>query len=1023
MSAVAQAGTVPASRKEHALWLLETFVPDSGVNNLSMAFRIDGELRLSALTDTLNVVLARHEVLRTVFHATDAELTKQLLPALDIEIAVLDPVADTVDDDLRPFIAAPFRCDGTPLLRAAYVPRSDGDVFCLAVHHSIFDGVSTMILLHEFTRIYDALVSGHQPPAELCTPMGVWTEPEPTAKSEVFWRAQLDGFTGTDLDLGCQRSAGSQVTLTGQVVTRDLSPAVKTIVARLQRELRAPEAVILLAAYYVLLAAHGAGPDLTVGSPVSVRDRTTVGALGYHINVLTIRAAVDNEQPFRALVVKLRRTFLTAMEHADYPVDDLVETIPRAGSAWRNLLFRHVFNYAPMGGSAPLTAGGRQVEQLVIENGASKFDLEFFVSSLQDGLRVRAAFYTDVFDTADVESMIERYEALLLSLEKDFDRPVGELDVWSDRDRAVIGAANATTRSVTPNTVLSGFADAVSANPAEVAVVDGDRRIDYRTLWNAAAAVRDQLTEHGVGAGDVVALTGRRGPELAAAAFGVWLAGAVYLPLDPDHPAQRIAYELTDSGARIALAGAGIEVPGDLPVLCLPDVDTAPPAEVSTTEPAAADRAYLIYTSGSTGLPKGTLVSHGALANLIGHFADALDADHRTTMLWLTTFSFDISALELFLPLVSGGRIVVAPDDARTDGRALREVLEQAGSGIMQATPTTWRLVLDDAAGALTGWELLSGGEPLPLAVARRLTATGCRVRNVYGPTETTIWSTSGIVDPSASRVDVGKPLANTQVFVAGTGGRHLPVGVRGELCVAGSGVAEGYHGRPELTAERFGEHPEYGRFYATGDLCRWLPDGRLELLGRADRQIKLRGNRIELGEVEAVLLAHAGVRAAAVLLAGAATDNPSLVAFVVPRGGDLPGDLWEHARASLPLPSVPAEFFEIEAFPMTGNDKVDYPALARLADERERPGEADATPADHADELVNVLVGLWRETLGRNDVGAESNFFASGGNSLLGAKLVQRIETETGVRPKLTELFEQPSPAALAPRLRAAFG
>ncbi|KNB50929.1 non-ribosomal peptide synthetase [Streptomyces caatingaensis] len=1021
----------PATRKEEALWLLEKFVPGTGVNNLSVVFQVDGELEPAAVQEALDHLLARHAVLRTVFDADGGALWARTLEPgrAGLVLEETGPRGGSVAEELRPFIAEPFRQDGSLLVRARLLAHADGDVLCVAVHHSVFDGMSAQLFLGEFTALYEAFVSGNRAPAALRDEVPAWREPEPGEAAAAYWRGQLAGFRADALGLANERQGGAVTTLDGDEVTVRLAPGVKETVARLARDLRAPEAVVLLAAYYLLLAAHGAGPDLTVGSPVSLRDRGAQGALGYHINVLTLRLAVDAAESFRDLVARARKVFLGGMTHAGYPVDELLGTVERPDAAWRNLLFRHVFNYAPLAAPAEFTLDGQPAVQLTVENGSSKFDLEFFVTAHPDALTVRAAYCTEVFERADVELMVGRYEELLLTLGADPDRPVGGVPVWCERDRRAVAAANATERAVPWPTVAAAVARAVAEDPDAVAVEDGERRVTRRELWAAAEAGRALLAEAGVGPGDVVALAGRRGAETAAAVLGVWLAGAAYLPVDPDHPEQRIAYQLTDSDAKVVLAGPGVTVPGEgRKVLEMPGV-AAGAGSGALPDPAAVaalagpgDLAYLIYTSGSTGRPKGTLVGHGALANLVAHFADELAAGPDDTTLWLTTFSFDISALELWLPLVTGGRLAVAPDEARTGGAVLRDLLERHRVTVVQATPTTWRLVLPEVAGRLAGLRVLSGGEPLPGALAAQLAATGCELRNVYGPTETTVWSTAGRVGPGdGGRAGVGTPIANTRVFVAGPDGRDLPPGVRGELCIAGAGVAAGYHGRPELTAERFGTHPVHGRHYRTGDLARWLPEGTLEILGRLDRQIKLRGNRIELGEVEAVLLEHPDVRAAAVVVAEDPAGEPLLAAFVVaserPEAVD---ELWAHARGALPPSAVPQEYAVVDAFPTTGNDKVDYPALTREVARRRSAAAADTAGADvSGDPVVARLTGLWREALGREDVTEDTNFFAAGGHSLLGATLVMKLEGAFGVKLKLTDLFDNPRPAAFARRLR----
>ncbi|WP_147472742.1 non-ribosomal peptide synthetase [Streptomyces triticirhizae] len=1023
--------THPATRKEEALWLLETMVPGTSANHLSLAFRVEGPLRADALERALIRLTGRHRALRTVYRATDTELRRSVLPPGQFRLPVGDIPAATGDAirDLEAFVAQPLPLDGTPPLRAGVLRGADGDTFCLVVHHLVFDTASATILRDELVTLYEAALAGRDLDAELTEPAAEFTEPEPSEAHLAYWHRQLAGFDRQSLELSYGRPDGPTPDLDGEQLTRDLSPEIRAAVRQAQKDLRAPEAVILLSAFALLLDGHGAGPDLVVGSPVNVRPPAAERAVGYHINVVPLRLRVDPTLTLAELVRATRDTFLDGLAHSGVPVDDLGDVAPSAATTWRNPLFRHVFNYVPTVGDPRFTLAGTPATLLAVENGCSKFDLEFFVMPSDEGIRLRAAYRTENFDATEVAALLERYEALLAGLLDHAATPVAEIPLLGPTDRAVIDAANATRAATDPATVPAAIHARALATPGATAVVDGDRAAGYRALWLAAQDVRDALRAAGLAPGEVVAVVAPRGVELVAAVLGTWLAGGVYMPIDPDHPAQRIAYQLADSAAPVVLAPPErAELAGEGRVLVplrAPREDRDEPLDAPPTTADAP--AYLMYTSGSTGRPKGTLVGHAALANLTAHFARELDATPDDAGLWLTTFSFDISGLELYVPLWAGGRVVVAPDAARLDGAVLRELLERHDVGIVEATPTTWRAVLDAAGPALAGRRVLCGGEPLPAPLAERLIATGCRLHHVYGPTETTIWSTSAVLTKvEGGRVPVGRPISNTVVLVRDEAGRELPLGVRGELCVAGDGVAFGYHDRPELTAERFPTHPVHGRFYRTGDVAFWRRDGALELLGRGDRQVKLRGNRIELGEIESVLSRHPEVKTAAVVLVDAGGPDAALVAFIEGVGGpELTDSVWEHARGELPRAVVPQEFVIADALPTTLNDKVDYPALLRLAEERRAAAAApNATdPADPAggDPLVAQLIGLWAELLERGDITPDTNFFAHGGHSLMGAILVQRLEPLTGVSLPLAELFADPTPRRLAARLRAA--
>ncbi|MDJ0380459.1 non-ribosomal peptide synthetase [Streptomyces sp. G-G2] len=1030
-AATAQDGSGPAagheraSRKETTLWLLDELVPGSGANNLSLALRVRGRLDATATAQAVRLLTDRFEVLRTVYHRDGAALAKAVVPSLALTLEEAEHHGGAEDEPavLTAFVARPFTPDGSPLVRALLLHGPDADVLCLALHHAVSDVQSTAILRAEFVTLYEAVLEGgHPAPAEV----PALRAPAPSPESRAYWQERMAGFSSSGLELLCEQRDQSVTTLRGDEVTHVLSPEAHGVVRRLQRELRAPESVVLLAAYAVLLAAHGAGPDLTIGSPVNTRPREAVDAVGYHSNLVVLRLLLDRDATFRDLTALTRRSFMEAMAHKDVPADDVLDMVERGDSGWRNALFKHVFNYVPFADDQrAFTLAGAEAQLLVVENGFSQFDLEFFVSANSETATVRAAFYTGVLDRSDVELMVQRYDALLVALGTGADTPIASLPSWSARDHEVIDAANATDRAIDLPSVLTGFARRAAADPTAVAVREGDSTATYGALWSAAVDTAARLTEAGVRPGDVVALLLRRGPALAASVFGTWLAGAAYLPLDPNHPAERLTYQLDDTRARVVIVGAGITAPQGRTTVPATDWDRVPQVPVDETAVKADPDAlaYVIHTSGSTGKPKGIPIRHGSLVNHIVDYAERFGVAGSTRPTgWLSTYSFDTSSLELMMPLLHGGHTVVLPDEARTDGALLAAAVTTHDIGLLQATPTTWRIVAHAAAEVTAGRVLLTGGEPLPAELAARLIDAGAELWNVYGPTESTIWATAGRVAGHDGRVDVGSPVANTRIFIADPHGKALPVGLRGELCVAGVGVASGYYERPELTAERFGENAEYGRFHRSGDVARWRPDGRIDLFGRMDRQVKLRGNRIEPAEIEAVLLTHPDVEAAAVVVVGDPGADGYLAAFVrVPGRPGAVDELWDHAHGQLPRSVVPHRFIAVDAFPRTGSDKVDHLALAEQAARHSGPavGDRDADDADRDDDLTATLVGLFGELLDRTDLDAGTHFFANGGHSLLAVSLAQRIRDTTGVRLALTDVFETPTPATLADRLR----
>jgi amino acid adenylation domain-containing protein len=1031
-----------ASRKEVAMWLLERLYPEGSPNNLSLVFETDSALDVGALRVALEAIVRRHEVLRTIYFAAGAELMKTVLPAdrfrLEFtEFEVFAPQDGDVERALRPFINRHFTMNGQALVRAGLFHGSSGDVCCVVFHHFVYDVISAMTLLDELGTAYNHAAAHGLVPDELLATVTPYNEPDPSPASLDFWRAQLDGFDPGGLDLRCGVQDSGRVTLVGDQVTRLMSARARENVRKLQRELRAPEAVILLAAYLLLLAAHGAGPDLLVGSPVNARPPEDPRLVGHHTNVLPLRLRTDPAESFRDWTLRTRDVFFAALAHADVPVDSVPDLLPQVGMAsWGQRVFRYLFNYVPGLGLPDFSLGTTTARQVPVDNGYNKFDLEFFVAVTPEALRVAARYGVDRLRREDAEALLLRYEALLEALPEIVDSSTGTIPVWSAADTAVVEEANATSLAMPHGVVEAVYDRAVSA-PDAPAVVHGDRTVSYRQLWHYATTIAHALAEAGIRPGDIVALAASRTPELLGAALGTWLAGAAYLPVDPEHPAERISYLLSDSGARLVLTDRTQDVPEGAAVpavalLRIPDgpQDTPLTPPLHGTDPDAL--AYLIYTSGTSGRPKGALITHRSIANIAADYTIRLAATTADATLWLTTFAFDMANLEIYMPLYSGGRIVIAPDEARTDGGVLAAELRRHCPGIVQATPTTLRLVLDGVANDLAGTRVITGGETVPAALARQLLATGCELHHAYGPTETVTWCTWAVVDADpGDRLHIGRPISKTRVMVMAPDGRELPVGVRGELCIAGHGVALGYHRQPLLTAERFGTHPVHGRYYRSGDLGQWRADGTLELFGRADRQIKLHGNRIELGEVEAVLLSHAGVRVAAVVLAGASAEDAHLVAFVEPEAGwlgdgatDLAETLWVHARSQMPRAALPQRFVLLDTIPVSANEKVDYATLQALARQDVPTLDSAADRLSSSDDpLCDHLVALWKELLARDDVSAETNFFTHGGHSLLGAQLLQRLETDLETDcawVKLADLFTAPTPLALTERIRS---
>ncbi|MFE8944796.1 amino acid adenylation domain-containing protein [Streptomyces sp. NPDC007856] len=1012
--------TGPVDEGAQALWMLQQLVPDIGVSNAAVAIELEGPARWWPLQEALNLLTARHRALRREFLLQDGTVVSRELPVdgigLELDMLASDP--QRIEADLRAYAARPFRLDQAPLVRVGlFTVTAQRQVLCLAAHHIIVDAASLGRLTAELGRAYLEIAENGEP-SPLPEPVEVSSFDAESARE--YWREHVAGFDPVAMRLDGAREPGAEPTFAGDQLERDLSPEAARGLAALRGTCKATDAIVLLACYYLLLRRHGAAADQVIGVMADTRGGREADAIGYHVATLPLRVEVADELPFVDLVARVAAALVSGLEHGRTSFETVTASSagPVDGPAWwRSRLVRHQFNFRPEHPTHHPAGQGSRLRE--VATGLSRFDLELTAQPVGSRLTVKLLYSSEAHSAEFAEAFLDRLDAVLVRAAADPGCRVGDMDLRTERDRRLAEAVNRTTvHWPGPQSVLGLFSAAVQAAPHATAVVDGAHSATYRELAAAAAGWRARVEAAVNGPDAVVAIALPRGITAAAAVLGVWAAGAAYLPCDPGHPADRLLYQLDDAGCRTVI-GAEYLPPACREGRVLLDAPGGPEDDaelVVGSRPGHEDCAYLIYTSGSTGRPKGVRLSHGNLANVVRHFAADLGAGPDTSTLWLTTFAFDISALELCLPLAVGGRVVVAPDEARGEPRVLAELVERERVSVVQATPTTWRLVARHLEGRLSGRTVLCGGEPLTRALADQLLRTGARVLNVYGPTETTIWSTTAPIEAGAP-VTVGTPLANTWIRVLDERGRELPTGLTGELCIGGAGVAAGYHERPELTAECFRVDPELGRYYRTGDLARQRPDGTLELVGRADRQVKLRGHRIELGEVESALLQHPEVDGAAVLLLGDPSGTGSLVGYVV--ADDRPGlvqDVWTHASRVLPGYSVPARLVILSELPTTANGKLDTAALGRLAAaEPEQPASAE----EPGDELEHTLQDLWREVLDRPGTGMQSNFFLSGGNSLLAVRLAAEAASRCGTPVTMAMVFRAPTPAAMARLIR----
>ncbi|GAB3390083.1 non-ribosomal peptide synthetase [Lysobacter fragariae] len=1036
---------IPLSSAQQRLWILDQLDPGSAVYNVPCSQWLQGELDIAVLQRALDEIVRRHESLRTVIASDDAgpyqvvqsptsvpvtQLDLRHLPAGEREAAAL---AVARSDSTRPFDIA-----RGPLLRALLVQvANDRQLLMLNAHHIAIDGWSLSVLINEMRQLYAATLAGVPSPLpELAVQYVDYTlwqqeqlQGDAMVKQLAYWQEHLSGRLPV-LELPGDRPRPSRQSHRGEVL-RDLLPASDyDNIKRFSRQEGVTPFMAVLAAFNTLLLRYSGQDDQIVGVGVANRNRQELEPLiGFFVNTLAMRTDLSGNPTFRELLARVKETTLGAYSHQDLPIERLTEALDLDRTLSHSPLFQAMLFFQNFPDDTTTVPGLAMTPVSFdrVNQGTARADISLFAGEGDDGLHLYFEYSTDLFDEATIAAFSRHLQQLLRSIAQDPDKRIGEIGILpADEREQLLGAWNATQHDFATNQPLHALFEAQAVRtPDAVAIEHANTRLTYAQLDAQADAVARALVAQGAQPRDLVGLFVERTPRMLVALLGVLKAGAAYVPLDPGFPADRLAFMLADSAARIVVTHRELlaQLPASSATTLLLE-DALSHEAIATTERIACDvngedPAYVIFTSGSTGRPKGVQVPHRAAVNFLLSMAREPGLTDADTLCAVTTLSFDIAVLELLLPLTVGARIVLADRTTASDGAALARLLADSRSTVMQATPATWRMLLDAGWQGSTQLRVLSGGEALPRDLADRLLACTAQVWNMYGPTETTVWSTLDRVGTGA--ISIGRPIANTRVYVVDANLQPVPVGVPGELLIGGAGVATGYLDRPELTAEKFiadtlGQDAG-ARLYRTGDLARWRRDGSLDVVGRIDHQVKLRGYRIELGEIESVLREHIHVGEAVVLCREDRPGDKRLVAYVTARDAvttPCSALLRAFIRERLPDYMVPSACVVLDRLPMTPNGKVDRRALP--APEAESV-EADRYVGPRSPE-EETLAALWAQVLGVPRVGIHDSFFDLGGHSLLATQLITRVQKAFGGDVALRLLFEAPSVAAFAEHL-----
>ncbi|HYU36097.1 MAG TPA: amino acid adenylation domain-containing protein [Thermoanaerobaculia bacterium] len=1052
-------GELPLSFAQQRLWVIEQIDPGSPAYSIPFAMRLTGELSPALLARAFAEVVRRHEALRTTFASREGRPVQVISPQAAVELPVVDlsGLPDRPDrSDLARQLARvealrPFDLERGPLLRLGLVRLAGRDwLLLLTMHHIVSDGWSVGVLLREVGTLYAAFAQGLPSPlpelpvqyADFAVWQRGWLQGGVLERQLAYWTRELAGAPHV-LELPTDRPRPPRKTFRGASRPVALAPALSNAVRKLCLDEGVTPFMALLAAWSALLGRHAGQDDLLVGSPIAGRNRREVEDLiGFFVNTLVLRSELEptpGAGAFRLLLARTRRAALDAFEHQDLPFERLVEELAPERDLARTPLFQVLFvmQNAP---DQSLAIPGLAVAPFTQGSQIAKFDLALSFWEEADGFAGELEHDTDLFDGSTAERLLARFEVLLAAASSEPGRPVADLPLLSSEERQQVLVEWNDTPGVPPQAASFPelFAAVASAFPEAPAVIDAAGEAwSYRRLDEASNRLARRLRALGVGVDEAVGLCMERSPELILGVVSVFKAGGVYVPLNPAHPDERLLFQIEDTGATVVLVHAGTRerLPGHRrlevdPAAC----ETGDGSPLGVRVPAES-LCYVIYTSGSTGTPKGVGIPHGAatLHSRVIAEDDGLRPGER--VIQFASLSFDVSLEQMLPTLISGAAVVLRGEDLADPAEMLPGF---ARLGITSANlPTAyWHQ-------AVQGWSAQTGPLPLRLRVqcvggeamlpeaarrwvslARPLGLDGVRLINGYGPTETVVTATRYTVDsvpPGASSVPIGRLLAFRTGTLLDRGGALQPVGVPGELCLSGI-LARGYVNRPELTAERFVPDPfseEPGaRMYRTGDLVRALPDGNLDYLGRIDRQVKVRGFRIEPGEIEAVLSAHLEVRDCAVVARRDTPGETRLVAYVVPsEGADLTAAaVRELLRAKLPDYMVPAVTVFLDALPLTPNGKVDRKALP-APDRGGTDTEGSAAPSDPVEEL---LAGIWARVLGLDRAGIHDDFFALGGHSLLATQVVSRIRSVLGVELPVRKLFEFRTIAGLARAVEA---
>ncbi|WP_387468320.1 amino acid adenylation domain-containing protein, partial [Photorhabdus sp. RM323S] len=1038
---VSREGILPLSFAQQRLWFLAQLEGVSETYHIPLVLHLRGQLDMAAWQQAWDTVFARHEALRTVFISVDGQPQVRLLakesglPLMQHDLRGY-PAADTALEQLcTEAVSAPFELSRGPLIRAVLIRLADEDYqFLLIQHHIVSDGWSVNVLIRELNALYTAFLAGRPdplPPLTIQYPdyaawQHQWLAAECTQAQSDYWRAVL-ADAPVLLDLPTDRPRPPEQSFAGQAVPIHLDSELTTALKHLSQQHGVTLFMTLLSAWAVVLSRLSGQKDVIIGTPSAGRSRQEMEPLiGFFVNTLALRMAVSGELTVVECLTRVREITLAAQAHQDLPFEQVVEIVQPPRRLAHTPLFQVMFAWQN-NEHTDWILPGLTVTPVNQAFNSVKFDLELELYEEASGISGTLNYSTSLFDRPTIERHRGYLQTVLQAMVANAQQKVGEMDILAPAERRLLLETWNATETPYPEALCIHqlFEQQAEKNPDATALVYENQTLSYAELNACANRLAHQLIALGVEPDQRVAICVSRSPAMVVGLLAVLKAGGAYVPLDPAYPGERLARILRGAAPAILLAdNVGRTALGEKALADLMVIDPNTHSDQLDSNPQIPELtsrhlAYVIYTSGSTGTPKGVMVEHRGVVNLA--LAQIIRLNMRVTsrMLQFASFGFDASVWEIMIALSSGASLAIPADTVRQDPYHLWLYLEEQAVTHACLTPALLRDGTDLPAITIKPTLVLAGEAP-SVALLQALSGR-VNLFNAYGPTEMTVCATTWHCPPdyTDTEVSIGRPIANTRVYLLDADGQPVPLGGVGELYIGGAGVARGYLNRPELTAERFladpFSHASDARMYRTGDLARYLPDGNLVFVGRNDQQIKIRGFRIEPGEIEARLMEHPAVSEALVVALDEGADK-RLVAYVVADADDgLVNCLREHLSGLLPDYMIPAAFVRMDAFPLTPNGKLDRWVLPAPSEE----AFAHQSYVAPQGEIETAVESIWREVLDIEQISRYDNFFALGGHSLLAVRVINRIAT-MGVELPITTLFKFPSLAALAEEIKA---